>query len=249
MERLKNGRRGKHTVKTLLGEMLHELVEKCLRSETEILEKLYLERRLDQENLQRRYRRIAEQASMEIIWRYGGRLVRLSGSIKEAMSLLLRASRNIVGLRSLELLKDARSIGIQQLLHHLHARSFGERLYSRELGLSGSPDMLEPDRVVDFKYSRPGPDRMVREDIILQLALYSLLSGRKKLRVIYLPSFAHEDFQMNDAMAQWALRILDELFDFLSNIPEEVEHTCIHPPRYVSVGGELPWAEYIYSPQ
>jgi len=249
LERLENGRRGKHTVKTLLGEMLHKLAERCLRGEAEIMERLYANRRLDPRSLRRCYKRFAEDASKEIALRYGGKLVKLAGSLESAQSLLLRASRNIVEQRSLELFKDLRSMGFQQLLHHLHARSFGERLYSRELRLCGSPDMLEVDRVVDFKYSKPGPDGMVREDIVLQLTLYSLLSGRKKLRVVYLPSFIHEDFQLNDAMAQWALRILDELFDFLSNTPEKVEHTCIHPPRYVSVRGEFLWAESISSHQ
>jgi len=243
LERLENGRRGKQTVKSLLGEMLHELAERCLRGEAEIMERLYAGRCLDPRNLQRCYRKIARSTCRKVMWRYGERLIELAGSLEDAWDLLLRASENIVRQRVLELFKNLRSIGLQQLLSQLYARSFGKRLYSEELRLCGSPDMLELDRVVEFKYSRPGPRGMVREDIVLQLALYSVLSGRKRLRVIYLPSFIHEDFQLNGVMAEWALRILDELFDFLSNTPERVEHTCIHPPRYVNVRGELLWAE------
>jgi hypothetical protein len=76
-----------------------------------------------------------------------------------------------------------------------------------------------------------------------------MLSGERNVRVIYLPSFIYEDFQVNNIMVEWALRIIDELYIFLSDIPEKVEHACIHKPKLMSIGGELLWAGFTYSHQ
>jgi hypothetical protein len=176
-------------------------------------------------------------------------LIELGGSLNYAESLLLKALESIIERRTLELFNGLRSMGLQQLLLQLRGRSFGKRLYSDGLRLCGSPDMLEVDRVAEFKYSRPGPRGIVREDIVLQLSLYSILSGKRGLRVIYLPSFIHQDFRASNTIIKWALGVLDELFSFLSDTPREVEHTCAHRIKYVNVVGELPWAESISSPQ
>jgi len=249
LERLRGGGREKQTVKSLLGEMLHELAGGCLRGEAEMIEMLHVGRRLDPKSLQKRYREAARDIFKSLVWRYGGRLIELGGSLNYAESLLLKALESIIERRTLELFNGLRSMGLQQLLLQLRGRSFGKRLYSDGLRLCGSPDMLEVDRVVEFKYSRPGPRGIVREDIVLQLSLYSILSGKRGLRVIYLPSFIHQDFRASNTIIKWALGVLDELFSFLSDTPREVEHTCAHRIKYVNVVGELPWAESISSPQ
>jgi len=249
LERLRGGGRERQTVKSLLGEMLHELAGGCLRGEVEIMERLHADGRLDPRSLQKCYRRAAMGVLRGVIWKYGGRLAELGGSLEGAEALLSRGVENIVERRTLELFKGLRSMGIRQLLLQLHERSFGRRLYSDALRLCGSPDMLEADKVVEFKYSRPGPRGMIREDILLQLSLYSMLSGKRGLRVIYLPSFIHQDFWADDGVIEWALGILDELFSFLSQAPEEVEHTCARQLEYVSVGGELLWARPTSYPQ
>jgi hypothetical protein len=241
LEKLENGWRGMQTVKSLLGEMLHEFAVRCLRGEAEIVEELHIHGRLDLKSLQQCYKKVAEDASRNILWRSGGRLIGLGGSLEDAENLLVRASEKVVEHRVLELFKGLRSMGIQRLLLHLYERSFNKRLYSNNLRVSGSPDMLEADRVVEFKYSRPGPRGMVREDVALQLSLYSILSGRRCLGVIYLPSFIYQDFQVNGVMIEWALKILDELFNFLSNIPETAEHTCNHQAKFMHVGVEPLW--------
>jgi hypothetical protein len=249
LERLKNGGRGKQTLRSILGEMLHELAGRCLRSEVETIEELYIHGGLDLKSLQKRYRRVAGDTSRSILWKYGGRLVQLGGSLEDAENLLVKASRNVVEQRVLELFRELRGIGFHQLLSNLNQRSFNKRLYSEALRVYGSPDMLEVGRVVEFKYSKPGPRGKVREDIVLQLSLYSMLSEEGNVRVIYLPSFIYEDFQVNNIMIEWALRIIDELYSFLSDIPEKVEHTCIYKPKLMSIGGELLWAGFTYSHQ
>jgi hypothetical protein len=249
VEKLKNGGRGRQTVKSLLGEMLHEFTCRCLRGEADIIEELHTYRRLDLKSLQQCYREAAEDVSRNILWRYGGRLVGLGGSPADAENLLLRASENMVEHRVLELFRGLRSMGLQQLLLHLYGRSFNKRLYLSDLRVCGSPDMLEADRVIEFKYSRPGPTGMVREDIVLQLSLYSILSGRRGLEIIYLPSFVYERFQVNGIMIEWALKMLEELFSFLSNIPGTVDHTCIHGAKYVHIGCGSVWTKSIYSRQ
>jgi hypothetical protein len=249
LERLRGGGRERQTVKSLLGEMLHELAGGCLRGEAEMMERLHADGCLDPKSLQKCYREAAKGILRSVIWKYGGRLVELGGSLEDAETLLLRALESIVKQGTLELFKSLRSMGLRQLLLQLHERSFGRRLYSNVLRICGSPDMLEADRVVEFKYFRPGHREMVREDIVLQLSLYSMLSGRRSLRVIYLPSFIHQNFWADDGMTEWALGILDELFSFLSHVPGEAEHTCAHQIKYVSVGGELLWAGYTSSPR
>jgi hypothetical protein len=249
LERLRGGGRERQTVKSLLGEMLHELAGGCLRGEVEIMERLHADGRLDPRSLQKCYRRAAMGVLRGVIWKYGGRLAELGGSLEDAETLLLKAVENIIEQRTLELFKGLRNMGFQQQLLRLHERSFGRRLYSNALKLCGSPDMLEADKVVEFKYSRPGPRGMIREDILLQLSLYSMLSGKRSLRVIYLPSFTHEDFWADDGVIEWALGILNELFSFLSQVPGEVEHTCARRLKYVSVGGELLWARSTFYPQ
>ena len=249
LERLKNSGRGKQTVRSLLGEMLHELAGRCLRSEPETVEELYIYRRLDLKSLQQRYGEASEEISRSILWRYGDRLVQLGGSFEDAENLLMRTLENIIEHRVLELFKGLRCMGFHQLLSNLNQRSFNKRLYSDALRVYGSPDMLEVGRVVEFKYSKPGPRRRVRKDVALQLSLYSILSEERNVRVVYLPSFIYEDFQISNIMIEWALKVRDELFSFLSDIPEKVEHACIHQAQYLHVGGEPLWAGSTYSHQ
>lgn len=67
LERPRGGGREKQTVKSLLGEMLHELAGGCLRGEAEMIEMLHVGRRLDPKSLQKRYREAARDIFKSLV--------------------------------------------------------------------------------------------------------------------------------------------------------------------------------------
>lgn len=226
------------TRSALVGKMLHDIYKRTLSSEIELLEKLEKAGKLDIKSIRDLYRRTLKETSLRIFERYVGRLRELGEPMNNVLYLLGRFFENVVKERTYYIFKKIKNIGVSGLIPIFTERSFERLFICDKYGVYGSPDIIENNIIYELKYAGPPPKGSIREDFLLQVVWYSILSGIRDVCVTYLPSLKVTRIKVNKGFISWAQDIKFSLLDFLEE-PYEVEHTCNSERRYIVIRGDF----------
>lgn len=225
--------------KSLVGIILHQFFKEVLLNEVRLIAELEVVEKINLKTIFNLYSALCRDIYYDVLSRYESKLGSLDVSIEVVERLLKRLSKNVVEKRCIELFKNVKNFDLSSLLPMLSKRRMDVKIVSSRYGVCGSPDVIEPNLVYEFKYSRPTSRGLVREDFLLQVVWYSILSETCRIQIFYLPSVLHTDLIIDNSLKAWAIKIRNEVLEFLNGLDniDGLEHTCGHGVRYLPVGG------------